>query len=170
MKTKSRSTAGLFYLIRTMKILLVCLGNICRSPLAEGIMGNMIKERKMNIFIDSAGTSSWHAGEHPDKRAIETAAFHGVDISKLKARPFSDKDFSHFDKILVMDEMNFHDVIAQARSVEDRKKVRLFLEEAGGYYFNTVPDPYYGGPAGFEKVYLLLEEACKRILDKVHLT
>jgi len=121
----------------------------------------------MNTVIDSAGTSPWHAGEHPDKRAIETAALHGVDISKLIARPFSEEDFERFDKILVMDEMNYHDVIAHARTEEDRKKVRLFLEEAGGYFFNTVPDPYYGGAAGFEKVFSLLEESSKKILDKI---
>ena len=151
-----------------MKILFVCLGNICRSPLAEGIMQQMIKERKRNITVDSAGTSSRHAGEHPDKRAIETAAFHGIDISKLVARPFSDNDFGRFDKIYVMDEMNYHDVIARARSEEDRKKVRLFLEAAGGYFFNGVPDPYYGGATGFEKVFSMLEDACRKVLDKIY--
>ena len=150
-----------------MKILFVCLGNICRSPLAEGILWQMIKERKLNIAVDSAGTSSWHAGEHPDRRAIETAALHGLDISKLTARPFTDKDFERFDKIYVMDEMNFHDVIAHARTEEDRKKVQLFLEAAGGYFFNTVPDPYYGGAEGFEKVYSMLEDSCRKILDKI---
>lgn len=150
-----------------MKILFVCLGNICRSPLAEGIMGQMIKERKLNIAVDSAGTSSWHAGEHPDRRAIETAALHGLDISKLTARQFTENDFERFDKIYVMDEMNFHDVIAHARSDEDKKKVQLFLEAAGGYFSNAVPDPYYGGTGGFEKVFSMLEDTCKKVLDKL---
>lgn len=151
-----------------MKMLFVCLGNICRSPQAEGIMRKMISERKLNIIVDSAGTSSWHAGEHPDKRAIETAAFHGVDISKLVARPFSANDFEPFDRIFVMDEMNYHDVIALARTDNDKKKVQLFLEAAGGYFFNGVPDPYYGGASGFEKVFTMLEDACRKVLDKTH--
>jgi protein-tyrosine phosphatase len=151
-----------------MKILFVCLGNICRSPMAEGIMAKMVKEQKLNITVDSAGTSSWHAGEHPDKRAIETAAFHGVDISNLVARPFTGKDFEKFDKIYVMDEMNYHDVMAHARAEEDKKKVHLFLEAAGGYFFNGVPDPYYGGALGFEKVFSILDDASRKILAKIH--
>jgi len=131
-------------------------------------MLQMIKERKLNITVDSAGTSSWHAGEQPDKRAIETAAFHGVDISNLSARPFRDRDFQHFDKIYVMDEMNYHDVIVHARTVDDKKKVQLFLEAAGGYFFKGVPDPYYGGAAGFEKIFAMLEDACRKILDKIY--
>jgi protein-tyrosine phosphatase len=150
-----------------MKILFVCLGNICRSPLAEGIMLKMISEQKLKIEVDSAGTSSWHAGEHPDKRAIETAAFHGIDISKLTGRQFTDKDFRNFDKIFVMDEMNYHDVIARARTEEDRKKVQLFLEAAGGYFFTGVPDPYNGGRDGFEKVFSMLEDGCRKVLDKI---
>ena len=93
--------------------------------MAEGIMTRMAKELKVNVTVDSAGTSSWHAGEHPDRRAIETAAFHGVDISKLVARPFSDKDFEKFDRIYVMDEMNYHDVIAHAHTQEDKQKVQI---------------------------------------------
>jgi protein-tyrosine phosphatase len=151
-----------------MKILFVCLGNICRSPLAEGIMLHKVKEQNLSIIIDSAGTSSWHSGEPPDRRAIETAAFHGVDISKLVARPFHPKDFERFDKIFVMDEMNFRDVIVHARSEDEKRKVQLFLEAAGGYFFNSVPDPYYGGPAGFEKVFLMLEEGCQKILNQIN--
>ena len=138
--------------------------------MAEGIMTRMAKELKVNVTVDSAGTSSWHAGEHPDRRAIETAAFHGVDISKLVARPFNDKDFEKFDRIYVMDEMNYHDVIAHARTQEDKQKVQLFLEAAGGYFFTGVPDPYYGGASGFEKVFAMLEDACRKVLNKIYET
>jgi len=131
-------------------------------------MRQMVKDRKLSITIDSAGTSSWHAGEPPDKRAVETAAFHGVDISKLVARSFDKNDFERFDRIYVMDEMNYHDVIADAYTEEDKKKVELFLEAAGGYFFNGVPDPYYGGTSGFEKVFSMLEDACRKVLDKIY--
>jgi protein-tyrosine phosphatase len=136
--------------------------------MAEGIMAKIAGDLKLNITVDSAGTSSWHAGEHPDKRAIETAAFHGVDISKLVARSFTNKDFETFDRIYVMDEMNYHDVIAQARSEEEKKKVQLFLEAAGGYFFTGVPDPYYGGTSGFEKIFAMLEDSCKKVLSKIY--
>ena len=150
-----------------MKILLVCLGNICRSPIAEGIMRKAVSDRKLPIEIDSAGTSSWHAGEHPDSRAIKVSANHGIDISKLVARKFTREDYRNFDRIYVMDETNLEDVAAIAASEEDREKVKLYLEEAGGYVFPSVPDPYYGGPDGFEKVFSLIEEAGKKILDKL---
>jgi protein-tyrosine phosphatase len=150
-----------------MKILLVCMGNICRSPIAEGIMRKIAADRKLNIEFDSAGTSSWHAGEHPDKRAILVAAKHGIDISGLVARPFTREDYKNFDRIYVMDETNLEDVLALASGEEDREKVKLFLDEAGGYFFTSVPDPYYGRDDGFEKVYAMLEEAGKKIFDKI---
>ena len=150
-----------------MKILLVCLGNICRSPIAEGIMRKIAAERKLGVEIDSAGTAHWHAGEHPDARATRVAARHGIDISKLIAREFTREDYKNFDRIYVMDDTNLEDVISLASSQADREKVKLFLDEAGGYFFNSVPDPYYGGAEGFEKVFSLLEEAGRKILDKI---
>jgi protein-tyrosine phosphatase len=149
-----------------MKILLVCMGNICRSPIAEGIMRKIAADRKLNVEIDSAGTSHWHAGEHPDVRAIRVAAGHGIDISKLVARQFTREDYKNFDRIYVMDDTNLEDVIALASSEADREKVKLFLDEAGGYFFNSVPDPYYGSPDGFEKVFSMLEEAGNKIFNK----
>ena len=151
-----------------MKILLVCLGNICRSPIAEGVMRKIAADRKLDIEIDSAGTSSWHAGENPDRRATQTAAGHGIDISTLVARKFTRGDYASFDKIYVMDESNYEDVVALAPTPADRHKVKLYLQEAGGYVFSSVPDPYYGGDDGFEKVFSLIEEAGKKILDKIH--
>ena len=152
-----------------MKILLVCMGNICRSPIAEGIMRKIVADRKLNIELDSAGTSSWHAGEHPDARAISTAAKHGIDISNLVSRPFTREDYHNFDRIYVMDDTNLEDVLALASSDEDREKVKLFLDVAGGYFFTSVPDPYYGSADGFEKVFSLLEEAGNKILNKIQL-
>lgn len=143
------------------------MGNICRSPIAEGIMRKFVADRKLNIEMDSAGTSSWHAGEHPDKRAIQTAAKHGIDISNLVSRPFTREDYHNFDMIYVMDDTNLEDVLALATSDKDREKVKLFLDEAGGYFFNSVPDPYYGAADGFEKVFALLQEAGNKILDKL---
>ncbi len=130
-------------------------------------MRKIAAERKLDIEIDSAGTSSWHAGEHPDVRAIHVAANHGIDISKLTARPFTKEDYKIFDHIYVMDDSNLEDVISLAPSQADREKVKLFLEEAGGYFFTSVPDPYYGSPDGFEKAFSLLEEAGRKILDKI---
>ena len=105
------------------KILMVCLGNICRSPLAEGILREKIKETSMEIAIDSAGTSNYHIGEHPDKRTIENALKHNINISKLKARQFSVLDYDNFDLIFVMDSSNYSDVISLARNNEDIRKV-----------------------------------------------
>ncbi|MBW8360948.1 MAG: low molecular weight phosphotyrosine protein phosphatase [Kaistella sp.] len=148
-----------------MKILMVCLGNICRSPLAEGILSKILPE---NFTVDSAGTISLHEGEHPDKRAIETAKNHGIDISGQKSRPVTVHDLQNFDHIYCMDLSVFEDVISLAQNEEQRKKIALFLEEAGNYGENTdVPDPYWSGMDGFEKVFLLLEESCEKIKTKL---
>lgn len=148
-----------------MKILMVCLGNICRSPLAEGILRGKLPA---NFMIDSAGTISLHEGEHPDKRAIETAKNHGIDISGQKSRPITVRDLQNFDHIYCMDLSVFEDVISLAQNEEQRKKISLFLEAAGEYGQNTdVPDPYWSGMDGFEKVFLLLEESCESIKTKL---
>ncbi|WP_224482596.1 low molecular weight protein-tyrosine-phosphatase [Robertkochia aurantiaca] len=143
------------------KILMVCLGNICRSPLAEGIMSSIAPE---DFIIDSAGTSDYHIGESPDKRSVETARKYGIDITSQRGRQFKTSDFDEFDHILVMDQSNFNDVIAKARDEEDRKKVRMILEYAPDTSTREVPDPYYGGKDGFEKVYDLLTRACDGFL------
>ncbi len=143
-----------------MKILLVCLGNICRSPLAEGILKTKLSG---NFLVDSAGTISMHEGKHPDKRSIETARNHGIDISKQKSRPVTKTDLETFDKIYCMDLNVYEDVISMAKNEEQRQKISLFLEEAGNIENPEVPDPYWGTMADFEKVYLLLEDACENI-------
>ncbi|MDR3024784.1 low molecular weight protein-tyrosine-phosphatase [Chryseobacterium sp.] len=147
-----------------MKILMVCLGNICRSPLAEGIMKTKVPE---NFMVDSAGTISMHEGEHPDKRAIKTAANHNIDISKQRSRPITRKDFETFDKIYCMDIDVFEDVVSKARNEEERQKVSLFLEVLGDHENAEVPDPYWGDMSDFEKVFQLLDRGCDAIKNQI---
>ncbi|WP_422348237.1 low molecular weight protein-tyrosine-phosphatase [Flagellimonas sp.] len=146
------------------KVLMVCLGNICRSPLAEGVLRSKIDEGA--IFVDSAGTAGYHVGNAPDKRSIAVALKHGIDISHQKCRKFSANDFQEFDVIYVMDLSNFSNVLRLANSREDEKKVKLLLDEVD-LGFNEVPDPYYGGPDGFENVYQMVDMACEVIAQKL---
>lgn len=146
------------------KILMVCLGNICRSPLAEGILRSKLSN---DFIVDSAGTGGWHAGEQPDKRSILTAKNRGVDITYQKARKFQKSDFDNFDYIYVMDNQNFKDVISLAENDNHKNKIQLILEEIFPGERVDVPDPYYGGQDGFEKVYDMLDEACKIIAQKL---
>ena len=143
-----------------MNILMVCLGNICRSPLAEGIMKTKVPA---DFLIDSAGTISLHEGKHPDKRAVETAAQHGIDISKQRSRPITAADFEKFDKIYCMDIDMMADVVSKARTEKQRQKVSLFLEVLGDHENAEVPDPYWGGTDEFEHVFQLLEAGCSKI-------
>jgi protein-tyrosine phosphatase len=142
-----------------MNILMVCLGNICRSPLAEGILRTKLTT---DFFVDSAGTGGWHAGQSPDERSIATARNYGIDISNQKARKFSVSDFDTFDHIFVMDQSNFKDVLNLAPDDVAKSKVALILGPS-----KEVPDPYYGGQDGFEKVYHLLDQACEEIAIKI---
>jgi protein-tyrosine phosphatase len=149
-------------------ILMVCLGNICRSPLAEGILRQKFSEAGINtIKVDSAGTSSYHAGEHPDARSVQNAKSHGVDISNLRARQFTAADFDSFDQIYVMDSSNYQNVISLARDKSDEEKVELLLNKKWPGKNKAVPDPYYEGPDGFETVYRLVEQACDEIVREV---
>ena len=139
------------------KILMVCLGNICRSPLAEGIMRSKLSST--HFFIDSAGTSGFHSGNAPDPRSIEVAKKNGLDISQQKSRPFRAYDLEEFDVIFVMDKSNYRDVIRHVQNEDERQKVKLILNYPNSEK-EEVPDPYYGGKNGFDHVYNLLEEAC----------
>jgi protein-tyrosine phosphatase len=150
-----------------MKILMVCLGNICRSPLAEGILRQKALEKKLNIKVDSAGTSGYHVGEPPDPRMIETAKEFGIDISYLRARRFSRADFSEFDRIYVMDESNYEDVISWAIKDGEKEKVDYLLNAVYKGKNLSVPDPYFGGKEGFYKVFKLIEEACEAIAQEI---
>jgi protein-tyrosine phosphatase len=146
------------------KILMVCLGNICRSPLAEGIMRSKLSN---DFIVDSAGTGGWHAGELPDKRSIATAKNKGLDITHQRARQFKISDFESFDYIYVMDNSNYKDVIALAPNDEAKSKVKLILNELFPNENVDVPDPYYGGQDGFENVFDMLNEACDVIARKL---
>tara|TARA_B110000305_G_C19117485_1_gene482737 strand:- start:19 stop:474 length:456 start_codon:yes stop_codon:yes gene_type:complete len=150
-----------------MKILMVCLGNICRSPLAEGILQAKINSIGLDIKVDSAGSGGWHAGQGPDQRAVAIANKHGINISQQKARQFSSADFESFDIIYVMDGSNLSDIVSLAKKKEDIEKVKLILNEISPNTDNPVPDPYYGIDDGFEKVYQLLDEACEMIIKKI---
>lgn len=146
-------------------ILMVCLGNICRSPLAEGILKSKLPTNK--FYIDSAGTSAYHQGEKPDHRSIQMARSHQINIENQKSRPFTVEDFDLFDHIYVMDYSNYDNIIHLARNNNDRQKVKLILSELEQAQTLEVPDPYYGGEYGFENVYNLLDEACTKIANKL---
>lgn len=146
-----------------MKILMVCLGNICRSPLAHGLLRDKAHD---NVEVDSAGTGNWHEGEAPDHRMIRTARKHGIDISDLRARTFVVEDFDRFDVIYVMDQSNYDNVVKLARNENDVKKVRLLLSLLDNNNESEVPDPYFGGDAGFEHVYNLVDAATDVIIKQ----
>ncbi|MCD6019404.1 MAG: protein-tyrosine-phosphatase [Bacteroidetes bacterium] len=145
------------------KILMVCLGNICRSPLAEGIMLKLIKENNINMRVDSAGTSSFHIDEAPDHRTVLNAAKHNIDLKPLRARQFKASDFEKFDKIYVMDKSNLANVLALASSESHKEKVDLLLNASHPDQYLEVPDPYHRGEQGFEDVFHLVYKACQHI-------
>jgi len=144
---------------------MVCLGNICRSPLAEGILAH--KTKSLDIEVDSAGTAAYHVGELPDKRSIEIASKYNIDLSSQRARQFSRKDFEDFDIIYAMDTNNYAHLISLAENESERQKVKMILNETHPESFKSVPDPYYGGDNGFQIVYDLLNKACDKIVSKI---
>jgi len=148
-----------------IKVLMVCLGNICRSPLAEGILQSKINTD--NISVDSAGTGAYHIGNLPDKRSIEVARKYGINITNQRARKFTVKDFDNFDFIYPMDESNYQNILLLARNKEDESKVKMIMNEVYPNENNSVPDPYYGGNQGFENVYKMLDKACEIIVNKL---
>lgn len=143
-----------------MKILMVCLGNICRSPLAEGVMQHLSDEQRLNWEIDSAGTGNWHVGEAPDRRSIRVAREHGIDISRQVCRQFRQSDFRDFDHIFVMDKNNLQDVLSMAPDRHSAEKVKLLLVD------KEVPDPYYDNNQ-FEPVFELIEGGCRDIVREL---
>jgi protein-tyrosine phosphatase len=143
-----------------MKILMVCLGNICRSPLAEGIMQHLAKENGLDWYVDSAGTGNWHIGQGPDRRSIRIAREHGIDISGQVCRLFRMSDFDKFDMIFVMDKNNLKDILAMSRQEDDAKKVQLLLGD------KIVPDPYYDDEL-FEAVFNMIGEGCREIIKRL---
>lgn len=145
---------------------MVCLGNICRSPLAEGILRDKLKKKGLGyVEVDSAGTSNYHTGQCPDTRSVKNAKNHGIDISELRGRQITTDDFDNFDKIYVMDASNYGDVLNLARDEHDKKKVEMILNLSQPNSNMSVPDPYFGGEQGFENVFLLLDNACEIIAE-----
>ncbi len=146
------------------KIVMVCLGNICRSPLAEGLLRSKVGQ---TVETDSAGTAAYHEGEAPDPRSIKIGRKYGVNISDLRGRQFVSEDFDRFDKIYVMDESNYQNVLKLARNEEDESKVDYILNEVYPGKNLSVPDPYYGGDQGFEDMYIMLDAATDKIVLKL---
>ena len=149
------------------KILMVCLGNICRSPVAEGVMRHVIQKKNLNAIVDSAGTASFHIGEAPDLRSQANARKHNIDISRLRGRQFTAKDFDAFDRIYVMDKSNYKNVMALAGNEKDKTKVKLLLDITFPGKSQDVPDPYYGGEHGFEDVFQMIYKACSLIGEEL---
>jgi len=150
-----------------MRLLMVCLGNICRSPLADGILRKKIRESGLEIEVDSAGTSSYHIGDPPDSRMSETAKKFGVSIEDLTARQFVVSDFDQFDLIYAMDTSNYTNILSLARNDKDVSKVKLILNESHPGQDLNVPDPYYGGDQGFIDVFKLLDKATDVIMKNI---
>ena len=147
------------------KILMVCLGNICRSPIAEGVLFSKLP--KDTFIIASAGTGNWHVGQRPDLRSIAVSKKNGIDISNQKCKQFQTSDFETFDYIYVMDSNNYKDVIKLAKNENQKKKVSLILNELYPNENRNVPDPYFGLENGFELVYKMLDETCEIIAKKL---
>ena len=151
-----------------IKVLFVCMGNICRSPTAEGVFRDLVARSDLDglIHIDSAGTHSYHIGKSPDKRASAAAAKRGYDLSALRGRQVSEQDFLVFDYILAMDQDNLEN-LKRICPVGHEHKVTLFLELSRKFSEREVPDPYYGGSQGFEQVLDMVEDAAQGLLDKL---
>lgn len=146
-----------------MKVLMVCLGNICRSPLAEGILRHKIEEKGLNWQVDSAGTGSWHVGEPPDSRSVAVARKYSIDISKQRARQLKKIDLDRFDVIFAMDSSNYQNILRLAETRTQKDKVRLIMNEADPGKNEAVPDPYWDDN-GFENVYQMLHRATDEFL------
>lgn len=144
---------------------MVCLGNICRSPMAEGVLRHLAKERGLSIETDSAGTGDYHLGEPPDPRAQAAMRRQGLDISDLRARQFVREDFERFDVILAMDADNLRNVRRLAPTEAQARKAVLLMDHAPQHPLREVPDPYFGGDEGFDAVFSMLHQACSNLLD-----
>ncbi|MBT8186995.1 MAG: low molecular weight phosphotyrosine protein phosphatase [Croceitalea sp.] len=147
------------------KVLMVCLGNICRSPLAEGILQSMVDPDE--VFVDSAGTAAYHVGNPPDIRSIDVAKKYGIEIGQQRCRVFTTADFETFDHIYAMDKNNYTNILAKAKNDSQKQKVKLLLREVNLGYLE-VQDPYHGGTLNFESVFKTISVACRAIADKIN--
>lgn len=147
------------------KVLMVCLGNICRSPLAEGVLQDKVDAKK--VFVDSAGTAGYHTGSLPDERSVAVAAKYGLDITTQRSRKLTPDDLKDFDHIYVMDKSNYRNTIALAQNENEKQKVKLLCANPD-LGVSEVPDPYYGGEDGFESVFRLIDAACGHIAEKLN--
>ncbi|RVU84738.1 low molecular weight phosphotyrosine protein phosphatase [Leucothrix sargassi] len=155
-----------------INVLFVCMGNICRSPTAHGIFEDLVKQQGLadQIHVDSAGTHAYHIGESPDERSQATAKAHGYDLSKQRARKVERPDLDAFDYVLAMDKPNQYSLNKLASSQEQRERIHLFMDFAAERSESEVPDPYYGGEQGFEKVLKMVEVASQGLLDHIKST
>lgn len=149
------------------KILMVCLGNICRSPLAAGILSHKMKMHGIDAEVHSAGTANYHIGQAADRRSIETARKHDIDITSHTGRQFQANDFENYDIIYAMDRDNYRNILSKARNEKDKAKVKILMSEVLPHENLEVPDPYYGGPEGFENVYRMINMASDEIIKKI---
>lgn len=154
-----------------VRVLFVCLGNICRSPTAHGVFEALVKAEGLDdkVYVDSAGTAAWHIGKSPDNRSQEAAKLRGVDLSYIRARQVEANDLDEFDYILAMDKSNLENLL-DLSTQSNRQKVSLFLDYAQHHAEDEVPDPYYGGAKGFSTVLDLVEDACVGLLDDIKKT
>ncbi|MDW8419065.1 MAG: low molecular weight protein-tyrosine-phosphatase [Chitinophagales bacterium] len=150
-----------------MKILFVCLGNICRSPIAHGLLQHKVEQMGLNWEVDSAGTSDWHEGELPHASAMRVMRDHGIDISYQRSRPIRKSDLAHYDVIYVMDQSNYSDVIRMARTDAEKQKVKLVMEEVHPNSGAEVPDPWGLSYEHYRKVYAMLDEATDKIIERL---
>lgn len=150
-----------------MNILMVCLGNICRSPMAEGIMRQKIEKYGLDAVVNSCGTASYHIGESPDHRGIQTLHNYDIDISQHRGQQFKVSDFDDYDLIFAMDTSNYSNLVAKARNQKDKDKIKLLMDETHPGQQKVVPDPYYGSLENFEETYSLVDGACEHLAKKL---
>jgi protein-tyrosine phosphatase len=153
------------------KVLMVCMGNICRSPIAEGVFRSMLIEAGLGggVVVDSAATHGYHVGLPPDQRSVRTALRRGIDLSGIRARRVVPQDLTVFDYVLAMDWDNHNDLLALSARENERGKIGLLLDYAPHLSTREVPDPYYGGADGFEKVMDLIEQGARGLLDHIQM-
>ena len=152
------------------KVLMVCLGNICRSPVADGLLKAKVKSEGLDMEVDSCGTGAYHVGESPDPRSQENALKNGLDISALKARQFCVEDFEIYDHIFCMDNSNLKNIRSLSSHADHIAKTSLMLDLTHPGQNKDVPDPYFGGASGFQDVFNLLDEACDAFIKQVHIS